>query len=77
MSQKMSNEEIKKITQHIASLDAKQKKEVQAELKKLKSKSGGVFYKASLDKKINEMRHKGKLSEIDRQNLKNGLYGDK
>jgi len=77
MSQKMSNEEIKKITQHIASLDAKQKKEVQAELKKLKSKSGGVFYKASLDKKINEMRHKGKLSEIDRQNLKNQLYGDK
>ena len=77
MSQKLSNEQIKKITQHISSLDAKQKKEVEAELKKLKSKSGGVFYKQSLDHKINEMRHKGKLSEIDRQNLRNSLYGDK
>ena len=77
MSQKLTNEQIKKITQHISSLDAKQKKEVESELKKLKSKSGGVFYKGSLDKTINDMRHKGHLSEIDRQNLRNSLYGDK
>ncbi|HTK05062.1 MAG TPA: hypothetical protein VL500_05735 [Candidatus Eisenbacteria bacterium] len=77
MSQKLTNEQIKKITQHIASLDAKQKKEVESELKKLKAHGGGVFYKKSLDSKINEMRHKGKLSEIDRQNLKNSLYGEK
>ncbi|HTM68234.1 MAG TPA: hypothetical protein VL426_02940 [Candidatus Binatia bacterium] len=77
MSQKLTDEQIKKITQHIASLDAKQKKEVEAELKKLKAHGGGVLYKKSLDTKINEMRHKGKLSEIDRQNLRNSLYGDK
>jgi hypothetical protein len=74
---KLTSLEIKKITQHISSLDQKQKKAVQAELKKLKAKGGGVLYEKSLDKKLMELRRSGTLSEIDRQNLKNSLYGDK
>jgi hypothetical protein len=76
-SQKLTNEQIKKITQHISSLDQKQKKSVQDELNKLKSKSGGVLYKSSVDKKLGELRKSSGISEIDRRNIKNSLYGNK
>lgn len=74
-SKKFKKEEIDKLTFHIDSLSQVQRELIRHELKQMLVQTGGILYQDRVHKELLRMQHAGEISEIDRDNLEEVLFG--
>jgi hypothetical protein len=72
---KFTKEQVDKMIFKISSLDQHQREVMRDHLHKLLDHGGGTLYDESTHLALMKMQNAGKISEIDRQNVEDALFG--
>jgi Mg/Co/Ni transporter MgtE len=70
----LTDEQIERITSVINSLDTKERHIVEQMLERIKS--GGI-YKTELERELEKLRRRYLISDIDRRNIEEAIFGKK
>jgi|GEM_PF-2312556 len=69
----LTNDQIEKIISVIDSLDTKERYIVEEMLERIKS--GGI-YETELERELGKLRNEHLISDIDRRNIEEAIFGD-